>query len=389
MSQPSRVPGPLNAIIERTDIVRASRLVVKVGSSSLTLPDSGLNLEFIDRLVDVIAARHARGHQVVLVTSGAIAAGMVPLGLTARPGDLATAQATASVGQGLLVAEYARSFARYGIKVGQVLLTAEDLIRPQHYKNALRSLERLLDLGVVPVVNENDAVATHEIRFGDNDRLAALVANLVAAQVLVLLSDVDGLYTAPPTAPGATLVSHVGSGEELADYRVTAEGSTVGTGGMATKIDAAMIATHSGVPVLLTAADKVEGALGDGRIGTWFAVSDHRRSNKRLWLAWVARTAGRIFLDDGAARAIIQDKRSLLAAGITAVEGQFEAGDPIDLVDTAGQVIARGLAGYDNRDVSRMVGKSSVQLRVELGDGFTRPVVHRDDLAPRHPAATR
>ncbi|HHW82408.1 MAG TPA: glutamate 5-kinase [Actinomycetales bacterium] len=358
----NRLPtSPLNAIIERTDIVRARRLVVKVGSSSLTLPGGGLNLEFIDQLVDVLAARRARGHQVVLVTSGAIAAGMGPLGLTTRPTDLATAQATASVGQGLLVQHYSASFARHGQQVGQVLLTAEDLIRPQHYQNALRSLERLLDLGVVPIVNENDAVATHEIRFGDNDRLAALVANLVAA---------------------------VGSPEELADYRVSGRGSAVGTGGMATKLDAAMIATHSGVPVLLANAEKVGEALREGRVGTWFAVADHRRSNKRLWLAWVAETHGQILLDSGAARAVIDDKRSLLAAGVTGVRGDFEAGDPVDLVDPDGVVLARGMAGYGAKDVARMAGRSSVQLRVELGDAFSRPVVHRDDLAPRHLTAT-
>ncbi|MDO5494686.1 MAG: glutamate 5-kinase [bacterium] len=381
----NRLPtAPLNAIIERTDIVRARRIVVKVGSSSLTRPDGGLNLEFIDRLVDVLAARRARGHQVVLVTSGAIAAGIEPLGLTARPSDLATAQAAASVGQGLLIQHYTNSFARHGQKVGQVLLTAEDLIRPQHYRNALRSLERLLDLGVVPIVNENDAVATHEIRFGDNDRLAALVSNLVAAQVLVLLTDVDGLHTAPPKEPGSRLVPVVGGPEELADYRVSGQGSAVGTGGMATKLDAAMIATHSGVPVLLASAEKVEEALREGRVGTWFAVADHRRSNKRLWLAWVARTNGQILLDSGAARAVIDDKRSLLAAGVTGVRGDFEAGDPVDLVDPEGVVLARGLAGYDAAEVARMAGRSTVQLRVELGDSFSRPVVHRDDLAPRH-----
>lgn len=389
MSSTPRARTPLNAIIERTDIGRASRIVVKVGSSSLTLPGAGLNTAYIDTLVDVLAARHARGHQVVLVTSGSIAAGLTPLGLKGRPTDLATAQAAASVGQGLLVQKYADSFVRYGITVGQVLLTAEDLIRPQHYKNALQAMERLLDMGVVPIVNENDAVATHEIRFGDNDRLAALVSNLVAAQVLVLLSDVDGLYTAPPNEPGAQLVAYVGSGDELSDYRVTADGSTVGTGGMATKIDGAMIATQSGVPVLLTSADLVEEALREGRVGTWFAVSDHRRSNKRLWLAWVAETSGRIVIDDGAAKAVIDDKRSLLAAGITAVEGEFEAGDPVDLVDSSGRVLARGLAGYDRADVVRMAGKSSVQLRVEMGDSHARPVVHRDDLAPRHLTAGR
>lgn len=385
----NRLPtSPLNAIIERTDIVRARRLVVKVGSSSLTRPDGGLDLEYIDRLVDVLAARRARGDQIVLVTSGSIAAGVGILSLTSRPRDLATAQAAASVGQGMLLQHYAASFARHGQHVGQILLTAEDLIRPQHYKNALRSLERLLELGVVPIVNENDAVATHEIRFGDNDRLAALVANLVAAQVLVLLTDVDGLYTAPPREPGARLVPSVGNPEELSDYRVSAGGSTVGTGGMATKLDAAMIATHSGVPVLLANAEKVDEALRLGRVGTWFSVADHRRSNKRLWLAWVADTTGKIRMDAGAAHAVIDGKRSLLAAGVTGVKGDFEAGDPVDLVGPDGVVLARGMAGYDAKDVARMAGKSSVQLRVEMGDAFSRPVVHRDDLAPRHLTAS-
>lgn len=378
-----RVASPRNAIIERTDIGRAQRLVVKIGSSSLTRPDGSLHTEFIDHLVDVVAARRARGHEVVIVTSGAIAAGLGPLGLTSRPTDLATAQAAASVGQGLLVQRYAEAFARHGQTASQILLTAEDLIRPQHYKNALRSLERLLDLGVVPIVNENDAVATNEIRFGDNDRLAALVANLVKAQVLVLLTDVDGLYTAPPGTPAARLVAHVASDEELADYRVSGRGSTFGTGGMITKLDAAMIATHSGVPVLLTSAELVEEALRDGNVGTWFSVADHRRSAKRLWLAWVARTSGQIVVDDGAARAVIDDKRSLLSAGVLRATGDFEAGDPVDLVDRSGAVIARGISGYDVGDVNRMASRSSVQLRVEMGDAYTRPVVHRDDLAPR------
>ncbi|HZK04960.1 MAG TPA: glutamate 5-kinase [Actinomycetaceae bacterium] len=380
----TRHARPFNPIIERTDIVRARRFVVKVGSSSLTVPDDGLDVEYVDHLVDVLAARRKRGDQVVLVSSGSIAAGMPSLGRTSRPTDLATLQATASVGQGLLLQHYTSSFARYGITVGQVLLTAEDLMRPQHYRNALRTMERMLEMGVVPIVNENDVVATHEIRFGDNDRLAALVANLVRAQVLVLLTDVDGLYTAPPSQPGARLVPFVSSEKELADYCVTSDGSTLGTGGMATKLDAALIATHSGVPVLLAHADKAEAALRDGRVGTWFAVSDHRRSNKRLWLAWVARTSGRIVLDDGAAYAILDGKRSLLAAGIVAADGEFEAGDPVDILDREGRVIARGLTGYSRSDVVKMAGKSTVRLRVEMGDAYARPVVHRDDLAPRH-----
>lgn len=369
-------------VVQRSDVPRARRLVIKIGSSSLTLPNGSLNLDYLERLENAVALRRARGHQVVIVSSGAVAAGIGPLGLQRRPIDLATSQATASVGQGMLIAHYTRLFARHGQQVGQVLLTAEDLIRPQHYRNARRALMRLLELGVVPIVNENDAVATHDIRFGDNDRLAALVANLVNAELLLLLTDVDGLYTARPTDPGARLVPYVGDLEELAAYEISGRGSDVGTGGMTTKIDAAMIATHSGVPTLLTSADLVEGALAGAQVGTWFPVADHRRSSRRLWLAWAARTQGHVVLDAGAVQAVTRGKKSLLAAGIVDVVGSFEAGDPIELIDTDGNVVARGVAGYDSTEVAQMRGRSTAQLRVELGEDHARPVVHRDELAP-------
>lgn len=366
----------------RSAMPDAHRIVVKIGSSSLTLPDGGLDYIQIKCLVDAVAKRVTKGHRVVIVSSGSIAAGIHPLGLAVRPRDLATQQAAASVGQGKLIAAYADAFAEHGLTSAQVLLTAEDLIRPQHYANAHRALTKLLDLGIVPIVNENDAVATHEIRFGDNDRLAALTANLVSAEALVLLSDVDGLYTTRPTDPGAQRVPLVTDLEQLTSYSISGRGSGVGTGGMITKVDAAMIATHSGIPTLLTSAENVEAALRGKEVGTWFTVADHRRSSRRLWLAWAAEARGHVVLDDGAVTAVIAGKKSLLAAGITAVEGEFEAGDPIDLASTAGQVIARGLSGYDSEAISRMLGRSSAQLRVELGEDFTRPVVHRDDLAP-------
>ena len=228
----------------RDAVRRAHRLVVKVGSSSLTTAAGGLDPRRLDALVDVLSARRAAGTQVVLVSSGAIAAGLAPLTLPSRPRDLATQQAAASVGQMLLVERYAASFARSGLLVGQVLLTADDLVRRAHYRNANRTLERLLSLGVVPVVNENDAVATEEIRFGDNDRLAALVAHLVAAEALVLLSDVDGLYDGDPRRPGARLIPEVRGGDDLAGVRIGRAGASgVGTGGMASKLDAARIAS--------------------------------------------------------------------------------------------------------------------------------------------------
>ncbi len=251
--------------MSRAAVAGARRLVVKVGSSSLTTAEGGLDVARVDALVTALVAR---GGEVVLVSSGAIAAGLAPLGLSRRPRDLATLQAAASVGQSLLVQQYATAFGRSGRTVGQVLLTADDVVRRSHYRNAQTTLERLLALGVVPVVNENDAVATEEIRFGDNDRLAALVAHLVRADALVLLSDVDGLYDGDPRRPGARLVEQVDGPADLEAVQVGGVGSGVGTGGMASKVDAARVATGAGVPVLLTSAANVAGgAARRGRHG--------------------------------------------------------------------------------------------------------------------------
>ncbi|MFH5823889.1 glutamate 5-kinase [Georgenia sp. AZ-5] len=366
-------------LTERRSVATAARIVVKVGSSSLTAPDGRLDLPALRHLVHVIAERGAAGQQVVLVSSGAIAAGIMPLGLPGKPKDLATAQATASVGQGLLVARYTESFAYHGQRVGQVLLTAEDLIRRTNYANAQRALERLLTLGVVPIVNENDTVATDEIRFGDNDRLAALVSHLVRADALVLLTDVDGLYDGPPSRPGTQLIRTVRGPADLAGVEVTGRGSDIGTGGMVTKLDAASIATQSGIPVVLTSAENVEPALAGKEVGTWFAATGKRKSARRLWLAHAAQVRGRIYLDAGAARAVTDGKRSLLAAGVVGVDGDFEAGDAVELVGPDG-VVARGLSAYGAVEIPDIMGKSTHQL-VEDGEMHPRAVVHRDDLA--------
>jgi glutamate 5-kinase len=354
--------------------------VVKVGSSSLTGADGRLDHAALRALVDVLAARCAAGVQIVLVSSGAIAAGIGPLGLLSRPKDLATAQAAASVGQGLLVAAYTEAFAAHGLRVGQVLLTAEDTIRRVNYRNARRALTRLIELGVVPIVNENDTVATDEIRFGDNDRLAALVSNIVHADAMVLLTDVDALYDAPPGRPGAHRIAVVNGPADLVDVEVTARGSSVGTGGMVTKLDAVAIATGSGIPVVLTSTPLAADALAGREVGTWFSATGRRRSNRLLWLAHAARTTGRLVLDDGAVRAIQGGLASLLPAGITGVEGAFEAGDPVELVSTAGVVIARGLVSFDSTEVPSLLGRSTSSLRDEFGPGYDRVVVHRDDL---------
>ncbi|NHD18460.1 MULTISPECIES: glutamate 5-kinase [unclassified Actinopolyspora] len=365
----------------RRAVSTARRVVVKVGSSSLTTAEGGLNEERLTALVATLARRVAAGSQVVLVSSGAIAAGIAPLGLERRPVDLATQQAAASVGQQALAHAYAATFARFGLTVGQVLLTADDVVRRSHYRNAHRTLQRLLNLGAIPVVNENDTVATAEIRFGDNDRLAALAAHLVGADALVLLSDVDALYDGDPRDGRASAVREVSSAEDLEEVAVGGAGSSgLGTGGMASKVQAARVACSAGVPVLLTSADLADSALGDADVGTVFATTGPRLSARRFWLAHAAGASGRLHLDEGAVSAVIRRRRSLLAAGITGVEGAFAGGDVVELVGPSGRAVARGVVAYDAAELPDLIGRSSHELPVEQ----RREVVHADDLAPTH-----
>jgi glutamate 5-kinase len=370
----------------RQVIASAKRVVVKVGSSSLASSEGGLDTARLDSIADALAARVNGGSQVVLVSSGAIAAGLRPLGLSKRPRDLATQQAAASVGQGMLVAHYSQAFARHGLTVGQVLLTADDVVRRAHYRNAARTFERLLGLGVVPVVNENDTVATEEIRLGDNDRIAALVTHLVGADALVLLSDVDGVYDTDPThlsAHGqATRISEVRSEDDLAHVQLGAVGKAgVGSGGMATKVAAARIAAGAGVPTLLAQAQDALRALSGADVGTCFHPTGKRAPARLLWLAHATTGRGTLRLDGGAVAAVVDRRSSLLPAGITAVEGDFTAGDPVDLVDETGRVIARGLTAYDASELPDLLGRSTHELVETLGPAYSREVVHRDDLA--------
>lgn len=368
-------------LVDRAFLARARRVVVKVGSSSLTTREGGIDADRLDALVDTLAKRRADGGEVVLVSSGAIAAGLAPLGLTVRPRDVTTQQAAASVGQGLLLHSYTVAFGRRGVTVGQVLLTADDVVRRSHYANARRTLYRLLGLGVVPVVNENDTVATDEIRFGDNDRLAALVAHLVHADALVLLSDVDALYDGPPSRPGVRRVPTVSGPQDLEGVRIGKVGAAgVGLGGMVTKVDAAGIASTAGVPTLLTSAALAGQGLAGDDVGTWFAASGRRTASRLLWLAHAARPAGRLVLDDGAVAAVVDRRMSLLPAGVARVEGRFSAGDAVDLVNLAGVVVARGRVNFDSAELPTLLGRSTRDLARELGAGYEREVVHRDDL---------
>jgi len=362
----------------RADIASARRIVVKVGSSSLTSAAGGLEPARLEALVRAIAVR-AKDAEIILVSSGAIAAGLAPLGLPRRPTDLPSQQAAASVGQSRLMASYTEAFARFDRTIGQVLLTVDDVTRRANYTNAHRTLIRLIELGVIPIVNENDTVATSEIRFGDNDRLAALVALLVQADAMVLLSDVDGLYDGPPNA-GATLIGDVREPAELDLVDIGGVGSSIGSGGMATKVEAALICSTAGIPVVLTSAANAEAALVGQQVGTLFHVTGARRPSRLLWLEHATATRGSLTLDAGAVTALVERGSSLLAAGVIRVDGEFAAGDAVELLDTNGTIVARGLVAFDSTDVPSLLGKSTKEIAATFGEAYDKALVHRDDL---------
>jgi len=360
------------------DAVRcAGRLVVKVGTTALTDASGLFDTTRLAALADAIETRMTAGTDVVIVSSGAIAAGIEPLGLSRRPTDLATKQAAASVGQVALVNSWSAAFARYHRTVGQVLLTAHDISQRVQHTNAQRTLDRLRALHAVAIVNENDTVATNEIRFGDNDRLSALVAHLVGADALVLLSDIDGLYDADPRKGNARFIPEVAAPGDL-DGVVAGQGSRLGTGGMASKLSSALLAADAGVPVLLAAAGDAAAALTGAAVGTVFAPRPARMSARRFWVRYAAESTGSLTLDAGAVRAVVGQRRSLLPAGITAVSGRFFGGDVIELHGPCGEMVARGVVAYDATELATMTGRSTSELPAEL----RRPAVHADDLVP-------
>ena len=362
------------------ETVRTARsVVVKVGTTALTTPSGVFDASRLATLADAIEARMKAGSDVVIVSSGAISAGIEPLRLTKRPADLATKQAAASVGQVALVNAWSTAFALYDRTVGQVLLTAHDISMRVQHTNAQRTLDRLRALHAVAIVNENDTVATNEIRFGDNDRLSALVAHLVGADALVLLSDVDGLYEGDPRrAPKdnpARFIPEVSGPADL-DGVVAGRGSHLGTGGMASKLSAALLASDAGVPVLLAPASDAATALVDASVGTVFAPRPERMSARRFWVRYAAESAGALMLDDGAVRAVVKQRRSLLPAGITAVSGRFHGGDVVELRASDDTMVARGVVAYDAAELATMLGRSTSDLPAEM----RRPAVHADDL---------
>jgi glutamate 5-kinase len=363
----------------REAIRTARSVVVKIGTTALTTPTGVFDASRLATLVAAIENRMRAGSDVVIVSSGAIAAGIEPLGLSRRPADLATKQAAASVGQVALINSWSAAFARYDRTVGQVLLTAHDISMRVQHTNAQRTLDRLRALHAVAIVNENDTVATNEIRFGDNDRLSALVAHLVGADALILLSDIDGLYDGDPRkAPKDTPARFIPevSGPDDLDGVIAGRGSHLGTGGMTSKLSSALLAADAGVPVLLAAASDAATALTDAAVGTVFAPRTERMSARRFWVRYAAESAGALTLDDGAVTAVVRQRRSLLPAGITALSGRFYGGDVVELRAQDATMVARGVVAYDATELVTMMGRSTSELPVEL----RRPAVHADDL---------
>ena len=362
-------------------------IVVKIGTSSLTQPETGkLSLSTIATLVQTLSQLRQQGNRVVLVSSGAVGVGCGCLGLKERPKAIALKQAVAAVGQGKLMRVYDDLFTTLQQPIAQVLLTRSDLVQRSRYLNVYNTFKELLKLGVIPVVNENDTVAIDELKFGDNDTLSGLVASLVEAKWLFLLTDVDRLYSADPRfVPDAQPICFVSDIKELTKSKVQTgtQGSQWGTGGMVTKISAARIATAAGVRTVITEGKdprNIEKILQGESIGTHFEPQAEPTSARKRWIAYGLLPSGKLYLDAGAVRAISTGGKSLLAAGITAVEGEFDTQEAVQLSDGDGNEIARGLVNYNSVELQKIQGARSREIRKILGHEGAETVIHRDNL---------
>ncbi|AGB41879.1 glutamate 5-kinase [Halobacteroides halobius DSM 5150] len=367
----------------RKKIKEAERIVIKIGSSTLTYQNSKLNLGRIEKLIREIVNLKNQGKEVILVSSGAVAAGYGRLKLEASPGTIPEKQALAAIGQGTLMRTYQTIFSEYGYQVGQVLLTQKDLTDRKRYLNSRNTLYQLLDYNVIPVINENDTVAVKEIKFGDNDTLSALVSSLVGADLLVILSDIDGLYTADPrNDDSAKLISQVEEISSEIEELAGGAGTDRGTGGMATKIDAAKIATKAGLPLVIAngSLDQVVTKISEGEdLGTLF-LPDSGMTSREQWIAFNLDIAGKIVIDEGATLALTKEGGSLLACGIVEARGEFSVGDVVDIIDQSGSRIAKGLVNYDQPEVDKIKGFQSEEIKSRLGYQAYDEVVHRDNL---------
>ena len=364
----------------------ATTIVVKVGTRVVTHADGTLNEDRIARLAEELHSLIEGGRKVVLVSSGSVGAGMKALGLAQRPGDLAHLQAVAAVGQARLIEIYDRTLRKHGRHAAQVLLVAGDLDDRPRYLNARNTLLTLLEYGAVPIINENDTVAVDELMatFGDNDRLAALVTNLIRAPLLVVLSDVEGLYDGDPEEADSHLIPTITQLDEEVQGYVRDRETGLSKGGMASKLEAARIATAAGENVIIASGHKpgvLEQIVAGEPEGTLIVAQGRSISPWKRWIGFSAQSRGRLALDDGAARAVCRNGGSLLAAGVTSAEGEFAKGDVVTLCDAAGSEIARGLTNYSAADIRRIAGRKSHEIAEALGHCPYEEVIHRDNMA--------
>ncbi|HOV78848.1 MAG TPA: glutamate 5-kinase [Bacillota bacterium] len=363
---------------------RFKRLVVKVGSSSITHPTGKTDLFQIEILVRQLADLHNQGKEVILVTSGAIGTGAGKLGLAGRPKTLPEKQAAAAVGQGALMHIYGKIFAEYGVTVGQVLLTREDFSDRRRFLNARNTIHALFQYEVIPIINENDTVAVDEIKVGENDSLSAMVASLVDAELLVLLSDVDGLFTADPRKDaGASLIREVREITPEIELLAGGTGSRLGTGGMASKLQAARIAMHSGVITVLANSrekDVIRKVVSGAETGTVFWPTANKLEYKKRWIAYGSAVCGRVIVDGGAVRALVEQGKSLLPSGVTGVEGAFEMGNTVSIVGPDGKEVGRGIVYYSADEINRIKGVQTKEISRILGYKDYDEVVHRNNL---------
>ena len=370
--------------MERSDLKKSMRIVVKVGTSSITHSNGKISISRMDRLCRALADLHNSGIDVTLVSSGAVAAGMGRLGMTEKPDSIPVKQALAAIGQGLLLQMYEKLFSEYGCTTAQILLTRAGFNERSRYLNLCNSMRALSEMGVIPVINENDVISVDELKFGDNDTLSALVACAAGADLLIILSDIDGLYDSDPrTNPDAKLLHEVTAVSQDIRKNSTNKGSTMSSGGMYTKIAAADVVLPAGIPLVIASAsekDVLYRILAGERIGTLFIPPVVRRQARKQWIA-SNRAFESVIVDAGAARALVEKGASLLAKGIIAVNGEFEQGRLLSIISPEGVEIARGLTNYDSTSLRMIMGHRSDEFEEILGQKDFDEAIHRDNLA--------
>ncbi len=359
------------------------RIVIKIGSNILASAEQGINIRRLRALTKDISEVIDAGHEIVIVSSGAVAAGLKKLNLKKKPDDIQLKQAAAAIGQSSLMWAYEQNFLQFKKKVAQILLTRNDIANRLRYINAKNTIFTLMSYGVIPLINENDPVAVDEIKFGDNDMLAALTAGLVEADMLIILSDVEGLYSKDPSKKGATIIKHVDKITSSIEKMAVKKNSTISTGGMYSKLLAAKQANDYGIPVVIMSGKKsslLQRFINGKAVGTYFKPKKKRLSSKKGWIAYGVRTKGSIRLDDGAVKALTEMGKSLLPSGIAKVEGNFEIGDCLKCLNANGTKIAQGLTNYSSKDLEQIKGKKTSSIKKILGYKYSDEVIHRDNL---------